>query len=121
MNPYIADILAQPGALRDAVKNYSSRALRDLRKWLLKGDFDRIIITGMGSSYNSAYPAVIQLSTQAVPVHFVNTAELLHSLSGMIGPRSLLWMNSQSGESAELVHLLEKVRTSPPACSLAFV
>ncbi|MGE5248906.1 MAG: SIS domain-containing protein, partial [Bacteroidota bacterium] len=121
MNPYIADILAQPQALREGVSGYPSRAVRDLRNWLLKGDFDRILITGMGSSYNAAYPAVIQLAGQAVPVELVNTAELLHARRGMIRPRSLLWMNSQSGESAEVVRLLEQIRHLRPACSLAFV
>jgi len=121
MNPYISDILAQPSALRDALANYSPQIMDGIHARLQRGDFDRVIITGMGSSYNASYPAFIQLCTQSVPVQYVNASELLHSLNGMIGTRSLLWMSSQSGRSAELVHLLDRIRTQAPACLLASV
>ena len=45
----------------------------------------------------------------SIPVMWVNAAELIHYLPGLIGPHSLLWLNSQSGRSAELVHLLKLV------------
>lgn len=117
MNPYISDILAQPKTLRNALDHY----WRDeLGKISLK-DLDRIILSGMGSSYNAAYPAFIELSRQSVPAQLVNAAELVHSLSGMIATRTLLWLNSQSGRSAELVHLLESLKSTPPAKLLTFV
>jgi glutamine---fructose-6-phosphate transaminase (isomerizing) len=75
----------------------------------------------MGSSYYAAYPALIQLASQPVPVQLINASELLHSLNEMIGARSLLWLNSQSGRSAELVQLLGRIKTAPPACTLTFV
>ena len=117
MNPYIQDILAQPEALHAAVKNYSSAALEGIQL----SDFDRVIISGMGSSYYAAYPALVELSRQSVPVQLVNAAELLHSLSGLIGTRTLLWLNSQSGRSVELVNLLEQIKQEPPARLLAIV
>jgi glutamine---fructose-6-phosphate transaminase (isomerizing) len=117
MNPYIGDILSQPAALREALANHSSS---DLDKINL-AEFDRIILSGMGSSCYAAYPALIELSKQATPVQLVNTAELLYSLNGMIGTRTLLWLNSQSGRSAELVHLLERIESQPPARLLTFV
>ena len=117
MNPYIADILSQPGILRGALDHYSKAALEKINL----RDFDRIILSGMGSSYNAAYPAWIELSKQSIPVQLMNASELLHSFSGMIGPQSLLWLNSQSGRSAELVHLLERIVPTPPAKLLTFV
>ncbi len=117
MNPYINDILSQPDALRTALNKFSKSALEKINL----ADFDRIILSGMGSSFNAAYPAFIELSKQSVPVQLINAAELLYSLSGMIGTRSLLWLNSQSGRSAELVHLLERTRSTPPAGLLTFV
>ena len=117
MNPYIQDILSQPVALRHALENFSTAELKNLNL----ADFDRIILSGMGSSYNAAYPALIELSKQPIPVQLVNAAELLHSLSGMISTHSLLWLNSQSGRSAELIHLLERIKSSPPARLLTFV
>lgn len=54
MNPYINDILSQPSALRHALDNYSTSLLEKIKL----SDFDRIILSGMGSSYNAAYPAL---------------------------------------------------------------
>lgn len=117
MNPYVEDILLQPAALREALTNYSSSALHTINL----AEFDRVILSGMGSSYYAAYPAFIELSQQATPVQIVNAAELLHSLAGMIGARTLLWLNSQSGRSAEPVHLLERIGSPPRARLLTFV
>jgi len=117
MNPYIRDILSQPAILRTALDQYSKEALEKIQL----ADFDRIILSGMGSSYNAAYPAFIELSKQSLPVQLINAAELLYSLRGMIGTRSLLWLNSQSGRSAELVHLLERIKSAPSAKLLTFV
>jgi glucosamine--fructose-6-phosphate aminotransferase (isomerizing) len=117
MNPYVGDILSQPAALREALTHHSSSTLDKINL----AEFDRVILSGMGSSYYAAYPALIELSKQATPVQLVNAAELLHSLHEMIAPRSLLWLNSQSGRSAELVHLLERIEAHPPARLLTFV
>ncbi len=116
MNQYIQDILSQPSALRDALGQYSTSALEKIKL----SDFDRVIISGMGSSYNAAYPAFIELSKQPVPVQLINAAELLHFFMGTISPRTLLWLNSQSGRSAEPVRLLEKLPHAP-ACLLTCV
>ena len=117
MNAYIGDILSQPAALREALINYSSSALDKINL----AEFDRVILSGMGSSCYAAYPALIELSKQATPVQLVNAAELLHSLRGMIAPRCLLWLNSQSGRSAEPVNLLEQIEVQSPARLLTFV
>ena len=119
MNPYIVDLLDQPSALRDLLRLYPSDALGSIRENLNSGKFDRIIITGMGSSMNAAYPAVIRLCSQSFPVQYINAAELLHYFNGMVGSRSLLWVNSQSGRSAELVHLLDNLKTFKPAWHLS--
>jgi glutamine---fructose-6-phosphate transaminase (isomerizing) len=120
IDPYLADILAQPGALRKALKKHLPSQLNMIHERLQRGNFDRILLSGMGSSYYASYLALIQLASQRVPVQLVNASELLHSLRGMIGTRSLLWLNSQSGRSAELVHLLEQISSQPPACILTF-
>jgi glutamine---fructose-6-phosphate transaminase (isomerizing) len=117
MTPYVEDILSQPAALYNALTNYSTARLERINL----ADFDRIIVSGMGSSCYAAYPAWIELSKQSIPVQLVNAAELLHFLNGMMGSRSLLWLNSQSGRSAELLHLLEHIQSRPPAHLLTFV
>jgi len=121
MNPYISDILSQPVALRDAVENFSVSSIAPIAERIQKGEFDRLIFTGMGASFNAAYPAYIQLSSLPIPVLHLNTAELVHYLSGLVGLRTLLWINSQSGRSAEPLHLLDCIKSVPPACILACV
>ena len=121
MNPYIADILSQPEVLRGAVDNYLSVSLDAILERIKNGEIDRIVITGMGASYNAAYPSCIQLSGLSIPVLHINAAELVHYLGGLVGPRTLLWINSQSGRSAELLHLLERFKPAPPACILSCV
>lgn len=121
MNPYLSDMLAQPEALRRAINAYSPGTFEKITRRLEKGDYDRIVITGMGASYNAAYPAYLQLSNLSIPVMLVNAAELVHYSHGLISSRTLLWLNSQSGRSAELVHLLEKIKSTPPATIVSFV
>lgn len=121
MNPYVVDILAQPAALRAVVNKFSPKTSVIDHPSLKAGRYDRIILTGMGASFNAAYPAYVQLTELPLPVMLVNTAELVHYLGGAIGDRTLLWINSQSGRSAEVLHLLEQIRTNPPACTLACV
>ncbi len=119
--PYIADILAQPQALNDLLENFDPSILEPLSRRLRQGEFDRILITGMGSSYSSAYPAWMHLARLPIPIMLVPTAELLHSALAQVGPRTLLWINSQSGQSGEIVRLLDAIQPAKPACTLAFV
>jgi glucosamine--fructose-6-phosphate aminotransferase (isomerizing) len=121
MNPYVLDILAQPAALRAVVNKFSPKTSVIDHPSLKVGRYDRIILTGMGASFNAAYPAYMQLTELPLPVMLVNTAELVHYLGGAIGERTLLWINSQSGRSAEVLHLLEQIQSNPPAYTLAFV
>jgi glucosamine--fructose-6-phosphate aminotransferase (isomerizing) len=121
MNPYITDMLAQPFAVRELLKKYPRRELEKYHEDLKSGNFDRLIITGMGSSLHAAYPAVIRLSSQPVPVQYINAAELTHFMDEIIRSRSLLWMNSQSGRSAELIHLLDHLPNRALAGILTFV
>jgi len=121
MNPYLTDILNQPTALREAVHAFSKQFTPADLEGLRSGAYDRVLITGMGASLNAAYPAFVQLSQLPVPVTTANAAELVHYLGGLVGPRTLLWINSQSGRSAEVVRLLKQIESRPPARILACV
>ena len=118
-NPYINDILSQPAALRAALDHYPAEMLEPLRARLQEGAFNRIVLTGMGSSFNAAYPSWLTLLSLATPVIHVNTAELLHYGQDMIDSRTLLWINSQSGRSVEIVRLLESLKDRSPVFQLS--
>ncbi len=119
LNPYITDILSQPTALRDSLEHYPSEQIELLRACLLRGDFSRIVLTGMGSSLYAAYPAWLNLLALPVPVIHANTAEVLHYGQPLIDSRTLLWINSQSGRSVEIVRLLEALKDHRPAFQLS--
>lgn len=73
----------------------------------------------MGSSLNAAYPAWLRLAALSIPAIFVNAAELLHYGQNAIGPRALLWANSQSGRSVEVVRLLDALKGHRPAFQIS--
>ena len=118
MNPYIADILAQPSALMQAITETNFEPLISIKDRLNNGAYDRLIISGMGSSLNAAYPAYLQLTRLSQPALWLNGAELLHSLQQVIGKQTLLWLNSQSGKSAELINLIGRFARHRPATIL---
>jgi glucosamine--fructose-6-phosphate aminotransferase (isomerizing) len=118
-NSYLQDILDQPFFLRQAIKDYPINEIGSLRTRLRAGEFKKIILTGHGSSYNSLYPAFLKLCTQSIPVAIWQTAELLHYGFNQIDSDTLLIANSQSGRSAEIKNLVERLANNRPACLLS--
>jgi glutamine---fructose-6-phosphate transaminase (isomerizing) len=117
---FLADILVEPKNLETALDNFPIEAIKPLLTRFRAGDFNKIILAGHGSSYNSLYPAFLKISQQAVPVALWQTAELLHYGLNQIDAHTLLVLNSQSGESAEVKSLIEKINTSSGAYILGF-
>ncbi|WP_374009142.1 SIS domain-containing protein [Leifsonia sp. LS-T14] len=76
--------------------------------------FDGIVMTGMGSGPWAAYPAYLRLIDAGVRVWVMEAAELLNYGMGLLTSRNLLWITSQSGESAEIVALLENLPHERP-------
>ncbi len=120
-DPLLAEIAAQPEAIRRA-----AGALEDQREALERvreaGRAARtLVFTGMGSSYDACYPAVNDLAGRGVPSLLVDTAELLHFRRPILDAQTLLVVVSQSGESAEIVKLateLSKQRVRPVVISV---
>lgn len=115
MNAYLADILSQPQALRLALQKTDLSTLTSLRAQLANGCFDRIVLTGMGASFYGMYPIWLRLAQSSQPPIWVDAAELIHHTPALIGERTLLWVVSQSGRSAEIIHLLQLLEERPPA------
>ena len=121
MNAYINDILSQSNALISLADKIKVQDIFEIKKRIENNEFDRIIISGMGASLYAAYPAYLMLSQLPIPVMYVNAAELINYLPGQINPRTLLWLNSQSGRSAELVHLIQNYKKPAYGGLIAFV
>lgn len=103
---YLGDILNQPQALENTLATLAlSRELEDLAARLSKGKFQRVVLTGMGSSFHALHPLNLQLISQGHTAIMVETSELVHYKNRFFDPKTLIVAVSQSGQSAEMVRL----------------
>ncbi len=105
---YLHDVLAQPVAL-----NATLDWLRSAGRWeqarspLRSRSWNRIVLTGMGSSYHSLQPLYWSLVAGGHHVTLAETSELIHYGVALCDERTLIVAVSQSGASAETVRLLD--------------
>jgi glucosamine--fructose-6-phosphate aminotransferase (isomerizing) len=108
-DPFSAEIAGQPEALRRAAAGLRDQqdTLQTLAGLLTNGT---VILTGMGGSYAACYPLAADLAEAGLTAVMLGSAELLHFRAGILGPSTPVIAVSQSGESAEIVHLAETLR-----------
>ncbi len=105
---YLRDILDQPRALDETLAGLQvSKPLLQLAGRLQTGKFKTVVLTGMGSSFHALHPLNIELINHGLTAMMVETSELLHYRSRLFDPKTLIVAVSQSGQSAEVVRLLE--------------
>ena len=105
---YLRDILDQPRAMAATLECLEiSPELRTLGDGLRDGRFKRIVLTGMGASFHALHPLFLRLNAHGYMAVAVETSELVHSLERWLAPETLIIAVSQSGESAEIVRLVE--------------
>jgi glutamine---fructose-6-phosphate transaminase (isomerizing) len=113
MNKFLQEIYEQPKSLRDTLEYYLSgegkESVGKLTGLLKTKRFEQIIFTGMGSSFFASYSASCLLSKYGIKSFVMNASELLHYHLPEINERTLLVCVSQSGESYEIVKLLENI------------
>ena len=104
ITPFEADILEQPDALLRLAEAPAASGLTDLthRTW------DRIILTGMGSSHFAGIPTWRRLTELGQTAWAVDTGQLLDT-PDLITPNTLLVATSQSGASGEVVELVDRL------------
>lgn len=113
LTPYKAEILSQPANLRNALLNFDPSGLEGLKQQIQQLAFDRLILTGMGASFYSLYPAWLNLISIGMPVVYIDLAELTHFAAKLVTQKTLLWVVSQSGRTAELKSILDKDKFQP--------
>lgn len=105
---YLQDLLDQPEALKNTLDALDiSQPILDLAQRLQSGHFQRIVLTGMGSSFHALHTLNLQLIDHGFTAIMVETSELIHYQTHLFDPKTLLIAVSQSGESAEMVRLAE--------------
>ncbi len=104
---YRRDLLDQPRALEETVAGLEvSSELQRLVTRTQKGEFRRVILTGMGSSFHALHPLRLQLIEHGILAMAAETSELIHYENNLLSPETLLVAVSQSGQSAEVIRLL---------------
>jgi glutamine---fructose-6-phosphate transaminase (isomerizing) len=113
---YLLDILDQPRALLDTSTALTcDKELRRIANRLNCGGFRRVVLTGMGASFHALHVLHLALIAQGFTSLMLETSELVHYQSGLLdGPKTLLIVVSQSGQSAEIVRLLRVNRKRCP-------
>src|SRR3989304_1476079 len=119
--PYILDILSHQKSLQAALEKFDSASLLPLAKAIRNNDFDRILITGMGGSLYASYSVWLTLANAGLPALWVDTAELIHHTPALVTSKTLIWIFSQSGKSAEIVSAIDIERNQKPALLIATV
>src|SRR6187397_2576440 len=77
---------------------------------LLLGCQGRVVVTGMGKSGIVAQKIAATLSSTGTPSFFMHPAEALHGDLGMLVRGDVVIALSNSGETEEIVRLLELIR-----------
>lgn len=119
--PYILDILSQPKSLQTVLEEFEPAPLAALATAIRNNDYDRILITGMGGSFYASYPLWLILAHAGLPALWVDTAELIHHTPALVTSKTLLWIFSQSGRSAEIISAIDLERIPRPAALIATV
>ena len=103
---YLQDLLDQPRALQDTLETLERpKDLLDLSLRLNRGKFQRIVLTGMGSSFHALHPLNLQLNSHGFTSIMLETSELIHHNARFFDPKTLVIAVSQSGQSAEMLRL----------------
>ena len=105
----LQDILDQPRALADTLSELRAAGAPAAAAALRRGA--RVVLTGMGASYFACYPAALRLWQAGIPAVWIEAGELLHHAPALCAD-SLLVLVTQSGGTAEIVHLIPRLPAS---------
>lgn len=122
MGKFLDEILEQPAALEDTLGFYETREGEDLLQKALSlyqdHDTSGILLTGMGSSFFTSYLASCLLNAHSIPAYAMDASELLHYHFSLLKRNTLLVCASQSGESAEIVKILQTLPGNIPCLAV---
>jgi glucosamine--fructose-6-phosphate aminotransferase (isomerizing) len=113
MNKFLKEVFEQPKVLENTLNYYvhgeGQTRLEKVSVIWEQGRFNQVLFTGMGSSYFAPHTASCMLSNYRIASHNINAGELLHYHLPLIREGVLLTCISQSGESYEVIKIMEKI------------
>jgi len=112
MTRFLQDVLRQPKELLKVLEALSSTSGRELIEAVTKTlqSSTHVYLTGIGASWNAALGGHAILHAGGLPVSLLDASELL--LNCTIPPASSLVVVSRSGQSIEIVRLIQKARAA---------
>ena len=111
-DPFLTGICGQPAAIRRAAAGLHDQ-LSAMRRVPTAHNGRKLFFTGMGGSYDLCYAPVTALGSAGITALMVDSAELLYFRRPTLAGGTLLVVVSQSGESAEVVRLVEELDSEP--------
>ena len=108
--PLLENILAQPRAVERVAAYHCGEGRQALMQAaeLLRSK-KHVVLTGMGASLFGCIPLQYMLAARGLDVSVVEAAELLHFLSPVLNADTCLVLVSRSGESVEVLKLLDRI------------
>src|SRR5262249_29822857 len=108
-DPFMAEILEQPHALRRAATSLASQAEFFALTESVRDRHGPLLLTGMGSSFHACQAAARSLGRRGVLAVTTTTAELLHFRWQTAAAARAVVLISQSGRSVEVLGLATKL------------
>lgn len=109
MNNFLKDVVDQPESLRKSLEIFLSGGGVEQMKKIDGHRYEKILFTGMGSSHYCSCGASIHLNQNGYLSMVMSASQVLHYEMNLINEKTLLVLVSQSGESGEIVKLIEKL------------
>jgi len=104
---FLTEVFQQPDALRELISYYRAEGAALLEQWrTLARNAGRVLFSGMGTSEIAPELILAKLADANIDASTVDAGELLHYPRYTEGLTVLI---SQSGESAEIVKLVERI------------
>ena len=109
MSEYLEDVCTQPEQLRNTLHFYETSDILVKLNQICRPSFHRLVFSGMGSSHFCAAAASLYLKQHGINSEIISTGELLYYEQSSLDQDTLLVLISQSGESAEIIRLLQTI------------
>lgn len=113
MNSFLLEVNTQGNYLKKVADHYrgaGADTMEKIARLFRDKGMDRVILTGMGSSLYAMDTVLSYLTAHGIPALSYSSFELSRFQFGQINGKTLVIAVSQSGNSAEVIELVEKAK-----------
>lgn len=109
MNLFLQDVVNQGQHIKRALDFYSSFDFLNTLDEISKLDYSKFVFIGMGSSNYASIGASMFLNENKVNSTVISAGQFLYYGLNMLDDKTLIIIVSQSGESAEIINILNRL------------